>query len=424
MTQISAQRLRNRSSPLSSIWRRKTFPRKAIFPIAIIIGITIYIFCRAQGVSFLFLRNGNYSAEAAFISSFREQLIQRHNQRRDSNLRELPNHCTSTSTSTSSTQTQTPKYQFKEIIIKGERHTGTNWVRSILEKNVKGDIVVNQKSPDIGWKHGFLPPEGWGRPIEDNDLLLVVTRDAFTWLPKIHMESYDDTFNAKKTHARFNKFIRMPYTAACQPMLIRSKYQQAFCNKLAGNPFFAHDPHDIIAERAKNVVQIRTEKYKQWLSNEPGEEAYRGSKHDYLLKRVHVRLEDLSDERYGKTAKERQERLIADPLWKRCIPVYGDFQETIERTKWGGVRERHKGRSFDANKEKKTLLKRYSKEELRFVLSQLDMEFEKKLGYNYDYVYRLLDSPDVPEKLKERRGPKRVKRQTLKKIKNLNIFSK
>ena len=335
---------------------------------------------------------------------------------------------TSTSTSTSSTQTQTPKYQFKEIIIKGERHTGTNWVRSILEKNVKGDIVVNQKSPDIGWKHGFLPPEGWGRPIEENDLLLVVTRDAFTWLPKIHMETYDDTFNPRKMHARFNNFIRMPYTAACQPMQIRSKYQQAFCNKLAGNPFFAHDPHKIIAERAQNVVQIRTEKYKQWLSNEPGEEAYRGSKDDYLLKRVHVRLEDLSDERYGKTAKERQERLIADKLWKLCVPVNGDFQETIERTKWeGDYRKRHQGRSFNTDKEKTALLKRYSKEELRFVLSQLDMEFEKKLGYDYDYVYRLLDSPGVPEKLKERRGPKRVKRQTgqtLQKNKNLNIFSK
>lgn len=237
-------------------------------------------------------------------------------------------------------------------------------------------------------------------------------------------ESYDDTFNAKKVHARFNEFIRMPYTAACQPTQIRSKYQQAFCNKLAGNPFFDQDPKNIIAERAKNVVQIRTEKYKQWLSNEPGEEAYRGSKHDYLLKRIHVRLEDLNDERYGMTAKERQERLIADPLWKRCIPVHGDFQETIEWTKWGRVRERHKGKSYNVNKEKKMLLKRYSKEELRFVLSQLDMEFEKKLGYNYDYVYRLLDSPDVQEKPRERRGIKRVKRQRSKKINNLNIVRK
>ena len=257
--------------------------------------------------------------------------------------------------------------------------------------------------------------------MEHNDLLMVVTRDVFTWLPKIYLETYDNTFSAKMFHARFNEFIRMPYTAACQPTQIRSKYQQAFCNELAGNPFFARDPHNIIAEHAKNVVQIRTEKYKQWLSNEPGEEAYRGSKHDYLLKRVHVRLEDLSDEKYGKTARARQEHLIADPLWKRCVPINGDFQETIERTKWGEVRERYKGRSYDANKEKKVLLKRYSKEELRFVLSQLDMEFEKKIGYNYDYVYRLLDSPDVPE---TRRGRKRVKSQTLKNINNLNIFSK
>ena len=36
------------------------------------------------------------------------------------------------------------------------------------------------------------------------------------------------------------------------------------------------------------------------------------------------------------------------------------------------------------------LLRRYSKEDLRYILSQLDMEFEKKLGYNYDYVYDML----------------------------------
>ncbi len=48
------------------------------------------------------------------------------------------------------------------------------------------------------------------------------------------------------------------------------------------------------------------------------------------------------------------------------------------------------GTKFDAARERMLLLRRYSKEDLRYILSQLDMEFEKKLGYNYDYVYDML----------------------------------
>lgn len=37
------------------------------------------------------------------------------------------------------------------------------------------------------------------------------------------------------------------------------------------------------------------------------------------------------------------------------------------------------------------LLEKYSKEDLRFVLSQLDLEFEKRIGYDYSYVYEMLN---------------------------------
>jgi hypothetical protein len=147
------------------------------------------------------------------------------------------------------------------------------------------------------------------------------------------------------------------------------------------------------------VIQIRTAKYKQWLSDNPGIEAYTGDKENYLKRRMHLRLEDLTNTTSGLDTKTRQENAIVKPLTDRCVPSYDDFQETIERTKWKGFMEKQwKGKEYNADRERKMLLKRYTKEDLRFVLSQLDLEFERKIGYNYDYVYELLKRDDVPEK--------------------------
>jgi len=386
MTRFNTKRLRNRSSRIP--WRKHiTSPlRVAVYSIIIIGLISLHTF----------LRNGASPSDASFVmSTFRDQLFQRQKIHKSiRNFRELPNHCT--------------RAEFKEIIIKGERHCGTHLVQSILENNVNESILVKQDSLDIGWKHGYLPPEGWGRPIEQNDLLIVVTRDVFTWLPKMHKETYDTTFNKKIHHSEFKAFIEEPYTASCQPqhhvgMPTESEYQDKFCRKLAGGrTWFGVNEDKIIAERATNVVQIRTEKYKQWLSEDPGEEAYNGTKEDYLAKRVHIRLEDLIDVKYGKDVKERQEAVVGDKLQNQCVPIYDEFTETNEALKW--IHELDPlANPFNAEKEKHNMLKHYSKEELRFVLSQLDMEFEKKIGYNYDYVYELLESTAFPESQKHHR---------------------
>jgi hypothetical protein len=376
MTQISSKRLRYRAR---RPWREciNSSPLIAAVNSIIIVGfISLHIF------------RYDASPDASFMPIFRNELIQRQKTRRFLNLRELPNHC--------------DQPEFKEIIIKGERHCGTNLVRSILANNVKEGILVDQTSTDIGWKHGYLPPEGWGRPIEQDDLLIVITRDVFTWLPKIYKETYDKTFNRKIHHSKFPAFIEEPYTASCQPQYHQNEFHSVFQNKFCSSlvkdkTWFGVDQDAIIAERAMNVVQIRSEKYKQWLSQEPGEEAYRGEKVDFLAKRVHIRYEDLTDAKYGKDVKERQQNVVGEQLWKLCVPIYKTFTETKEKLKWQKHTDAN-AKPFDSKKEKQKMLKYYSKEELRFVLSQLDMEFEKKLGYNYDYVHELLNSDSVPEK--------------------------
>jgi hypothetical protein len=97
------------------------------------------------------------------------------------------------------------------IVFRGERHSGTKWIRSILEQNLKRSIYINQDDPKYGWKHGFLPPLGWGERIQsDTVLLLVVTRDVFTWLPKMYVEAYDKPTNKNriKKELTFSQFIR------------------------------------------------------------------------------------------------------------------------------------------------------------------------------------------------------------------------
>ena len=101
------------------------------------------------------------------------------------------------------------------IVFRGERHSGTKWIKSILEQNVKRSIYINQDDPKYGWKHGYLPPLGWGERIPTDDkkptvLLLVVTRDVFTWLPKMYAEAYDSPTNNYRIENKltFSQFIR------------------------------------------------------------------------------------------------------------------------------------------------------------------------------------------------------------------------
>jgi len=89
--------------------------------------------------------------------------------------------------------------------------------------------------------------------------------------------------------------------------------------------------------------------------------------------------------------KEKQLRNIGDPLRERCVFAANDrlFRAiTFHMTMKPGFNIAHP--AIDPEEEKKELLKKYTKDDLQFVLSQLDLEFEKEIGYNYDYVYDII----------------------------------
>jgi len=265
--------------------------------------------------------------------------------------------------------------QAPKIILKGERHCGTNWIDYIIQHN-----AAHRRSVDshlTGWKHGFLYPVGFGMPLKANQVLIIITRDVFTWLPKMYGEPYDDIMKSKiDSGMSFSEFIRTTYEADCHPN---------------GNEMRRHrqkymDHCKSPMEKAENIIQIRTDKYKNWLSMNPDKKTHSSGKDIFIKNRSHLRLESLVD-----NGEIGQEKAMMEIFQKHCVPVKLPFEAIVEKTNWGGPKK-YKG-AFDTTAERDKMLAHYSQDDLQFVLSQLDMDFEKDvLGYNYDYVHKLLNS--------------------------------
>lgn len=167
-----------------------------------------------------------------------------------------------------------------------------------------------------------------------------------------------------------------------------------YCKHLAGDKE-DFDPWGVIAERAENIVQIRTQKYKQWLSNDPDKGTYSGSKEQFINSRILLKMEALTPDESNDSEETRialQQQFVADPIRKHCIEMYDDFVATFSKGKFKATRSHQKKKEkYDTSAETKRLMKMYSKSDILFILSQIDLEFEHQLGYDYDYVNQILN---------------------------------
>lgn len=78
----------------------------------------------------------------------REEIRQFRDRQKKKAVKELPDYCEAPSPVT-------------EIVIKGERHTGTNWIQNIISQNIfkkssSGIVRVFKDSRKMGWKHGKI----------------------------------------------------------------------------------------------------------------------------------------------------------------------------------------------------------------------------------------------------------------------------
>lgn len=304
-----------------------------------------------------------------------------------------------------------------EIIIRGERHSGTNWISDIIRKN-RYDVKILRDPYLTGWKHGFLKPHEFGfmTPLKENHLLLVVTRDIFMWLPKFHRTTYcNKAMKGKQgvNSTTFSEFIRNPYQCECQPTAKQMDMPERcldYMKKCTG-----------IMESAPNPIQLRTAKYKNWLQDIPigshppffdfGQKSANigSSEIDYNAYRYHLRYESLledSSSSDNKSNVSRQEKVIKEMMSRHCINQKSrrgrnidfseqEFQPILSHISYSAKKnriEKREATKFSALEEMKEMLKVYTREDIKFVLEQIDSKFEAEvLGYTYDYVKMFLD---------------------------------
>ena len=65
------------------------------------------------------------------------------------------------------------------IQIFGERNSGTNYLKQLLEINLDPKIEIGSK---FGWKHGFTHKRAIKNKDTEHTLFLVLTKDPYSWL--------------------------------------------------------------------------------------------------------------------------------------------------------------------------------------------------------------------------------------------------
>ncbi|KAL3787802.1 hypothetical protein HJC23_003551 [Cyclotella cryptica] len=245
--------------------------------------------------------------------------------------------------------------QAKFIAIRGERHSATNLFRQITNKNGKFQQPcihhndLERCDAYLGWKHGFLDPK---RDVMDDDVIMaVMVRDVFSWLVSMFYEPYNMIMNEGTDN--FGTFLRSNYDAICE---------------LSGYVANCSFP----MEQADNLVNLRTKKYRNWI--------------DFLTP-------SRNETRKYRWSVIRQEDLVGLLNQKQTSQAF--FREHFIRNRSSKFKVIGKivTNSMQSNQVAGVeILRHYTVEELKFVLNNLDLDFEREtLGYDYQYVNDHID---------------------------------
>ena len=199
-----------------------------------------------------------------------------------------------------------PKKRKNLIAIKGERHSGTNWLRQLIKsncpevvfelekewKNVTKTIIGKDKKPfkitkieevttldadgKYGWKHGLLN-SNFSQQIEEQDLVIILFRNWTSWLPKMRLENYQ-IHKIPKNGLNWNSFLDAEFPPADNPSY-NSHFQP-------------------LEQKYSNAIAMRNAKYKNWLSlSKDSNKTNRNLKQPSEI--LYVRYEDLLDEKFA-----------------------------------------------------------------------------------------------------------------------------
>ncbi len=243
-----------------------------------------------------------------------------------------------------------PSAVIKYIQLFGERGSGTNFVASLIRKNLAHVELTN----DFGAKHWYIkdhyprcaPNRSTDfecvRPLKESSdtLFLVLFRDPFDWLNSIHARPYHAW---EHWGLPFSEFIRKPWYS----------FETSRVNSLWPDNEEKHWP----IEHADNVLKLRSMKIKHFLTLQR-----------QVTHVVYVRYESISTNL----------ALLGDIAQHFSIPLKGSEIEG-ERKHFGQP---------DTVEYSRIQYPEISSDDLAFIQQQLDWDVEKKLEYTFESYQR------------------------------------
>lgn len=222
-----------------------------------------------------------------------------------------------------------------KIQLFGQRGSGTNFLQSLIEKNLPGLPVRF----DFGYKHGApVNIESAGEEV----LVCVIVRDPLDWIRSLHRQPWHVT--PAMRDMTIDDFVRQPWHCIYDEQSGTSFDEERYGTEMM------HERHPESGRRYDNALKMRTDRLRRWWEMQPPGRPVWWVQYEALARSPHRFIADLA-----------QAAGHSPP--SQLIPVdrYKGFE---------------KGRVF-----RRTPRVPLSQETHAFVIAQLDWSVETSVGY-------------------------------------------
>jgi len=241
--------------------------------------------------------------------------------------------------------------KIKLVAIKGERHSGTNLLRWILKKNCPKLIWELQQEDEngtnqtidadgkYGWKHGLMRED-----LTPDDFMVFVTRDVRTWMNRMRLKTYE---KRPRGGRRFpmRDFLRTKWYPEIEP-----------------------------ENQWENVIALRNSKYRNWLdfTNLNPQTSTILRYEDINTEESATKIMETFVKKFNLpcdlTTVKMSDKLIKHGMegWNEC-----------EKVKRNGTIIKTCNSNFDPETE----FYEWDPDDWQFVLDNIDLNLEAKLGY-------------------------------------------
>ncbi len=225
----------------------------------------------------------------------------------------------------------------RKFQIFGERCSGTNYLEALIERNFDTlDITWR-----YGWKHGFYKE----RNVFDEDVLfLVIHRHPIDWLHSMRRHPWHA--HRSLWNLEFSEFIRREWISEFNEHAGIPKSHPLYGREMPT------EVHPRTGQRFANVLQMRTEKSKNWYEL--------SSKVKHFLA---IRYEDIRD---------RPKHFV--------VELAEQFE--VRRTWFFHPVRSYKGKDKARTVYRPQKYPAISEDDRKFIRQQLDMDLESRMGYD------------------------------------------